>query len=156
MFVLSSPIGKICNEDGNELLPNSPPPVHPAPQHSLDNWFPYESHIQFKLADFLYRHNQTSQGNTEILLNLINAMLASHGDHAPFENHSDMHSTTDATTLGEAPWDHFMLSYSSPLPEGLSREEIPAWMIVEHEVWFHNPVTSPGKFAFKSRLQGWV
>ena len=141
MFVLGPPIGKICDEDGNELPPNSPPPVHSAPQRSSDDWFPYESHIQFELADFLYRRNQMSQGNTDILLNLINAMLASHGDRAPFENHSDMHSTIDATTLGEAPWDHFTLSYSGPLPEGVSREEIPAWMTEEHEVWFRNPVT---------------
>ena len=82
-----------------------------------------------------------SQGNTDILLNLINTMLTSHGDHAPFENHSDMHSTINVTTLGEAPWDHFTLSYSGPLPEGISREEIPAWMTEEHEVWFRNSVT---------------
>ena len=103
MFVLSPPIGKICDEEGNELPPNSPPPVHSTPQRSSDDWSPYESHIQFELADFLYRCNQMLQGNTDILLNLINAMLASHGDRAPFKNHFNMHSTIDATTLGEAP-----------------------------------------------------
>ena len=123
-FVLSPPIGKICDEDGNELPPNSPPPVHSAPQCSADDWCPHESRIQFELANFLYRCNQMSQGNTDILLSLINAMLASHGNCAPFENHSDMYSTIDVTTLGEAPWDHFTLSYNGPLPKGTSREEI--------------------------------
>ena len=141
MFVLSLPIGKICDEDGNKLPPNSPPPVHSAPQHSSDDWFPYESCVQFELADFLYRHNQMSQGDTDILLNLINAMLTSHGDHAPFKNHSDMHNTIDATTLGKAPWDHFTLSYNGLLPKGVSREDILGWMTEEHEVWFHNPMT---------------
>ena len=100
--------------------------MHSSLQHSSDDWSPYESHIQFELADFLYRHNQMLQGNTDILLNIINAMLASHGNHVPFENHSDMHSTINATTLGEAPWDHFMLFYNGPLPKGASREDIPA------------------------------
>ena len=133
MFVLSLPRGKICNEDRNELPPNGPSPVHSAPQSSSDDWFPYKSHVQFELANFLYRCNQMSQGDTDILLNLINAMLTSHGNHAPFENHSDMHNTIDATTLGEAPWDHFTLSYNGPLPEGVSREDIPGWMTEEHE-----------------------
>ena len=115
--------------------------MHSNQQSSLDHWFPYESHIQFELADFLYGHNQMSQGNTDILLNLINAMITSHGDCVPFKNHSDMHSTIDVATLGEAPWDHFTLSYNGPLPKGVSREEILAWMIEKHEVWFHNPVT---------------
>ena len=141
MFVLSLPIGKICNEDRNELPPNSPSPVHSAPQSSSDDWFPYKSHVQFELANFLYRCNQMSQGDTDILLNLINAMLTSHGNHAPFKNHSDMHNTIDVTTLGEAPWDHFTLSYNGPLPEGVSREDIPGWMTEEHEVWFCNPMT---------------
>ena len=82
-----------------------------------------------------------SEGNTDFLLNLINALLASHGDAVPFCNHSDMHNKIDATTLGEAPWDHFTLKYNGPLPEGVSQENIPKWMTDEHEIWFHNPIT---------------
>ena len=82
-----------------------------------------------------------SEGDTDFLFNLINAMLASHGERAPFRNHSDMHNTIDATTLGEAPWDHFTLKYDGPLPEGVSGENVPGWMTEEHEIWFRNPVT---------------
>lgn len=82
-----------------------------------------------------------SEGDTDFLLNLINALLASHGDSAPFRNHSDMHNKIDATTLGEAPWDHFTLKYNGPLPEGVSQENIPTWMTDEHEIWFRDPVT---------------
>ena len=82
-----------------------------------------------------------SQGNTDFLLNLINAMLASHGECAPFHNHSNMHNTIDATTLGEAPWDHFTLKYDGLLPEGIFRENMPGWMTDAYEIWFCNPVT---------------
>ena len=82
-----------------------------------------------------------SEGNTNFLLNLINTLLASHGDTAPFLNHSDMHDKIGTTTLGEAPWDHFTLKYNGTLPEGVSQEKIPTWMTDEHEIWFCNPVT---------------
>ena len=111
------------------------------PTTQLQWLVPLQSCIQFKLADFLYCHNQMLEGDADFLFNLMNAMLASHGNCAPFHNHSDMHITIDATTLGEAPWDHFTLNYTGPLPEGISRENTPGWMTEDHEVWFHNPVT---------------
>ena len=43
--------------------------------------------------------------------------------------------------LGEAPWDHFTLNYTGPLPKGVSRENAPGWMTEDHEIWFRNPVT---------------
>ena len=61
-----------------------------------------------------------SEGDTDFLLNLINALLASHGDTAPFQNHTDMHNKIDVTPLGEAPWEHVTFKYSGPLPEGTS------------------------------------
>ena len=140
--ILSCVVGKICDKDGNELPPNSPPPPpDPGPQCSVDDWFPYKSHIQFELADFLYRRNQMSEGNTDFLLNLISAMQASHGGSASFHNHTDMHNTIDVNILGEAPWDYFTLNYTGPLPEGVSPENAPAWMTVDHEIWYHDPVT---------------
>ena len=140
--MLSLLIGTICNKDGNELPPNSPPPPPDSgPQHSSDDWFPYKSHIQFKLADFLYCCNQMSEGDMDFLFNLMNTMLAFHSDHAPFHNHSNMHNTIGATTLGEAPWDHFTLTYTGPFPKGVSRDNMPGWMTEDHEIWFCNPVT---------------
>lgn len=82
-----------------------------------------------------------SQGNTDILLSLMNALLASHGDTVPFHNHSDMHEKIDVTTVGEAPWEHFIPKYSGPLPKGVSEANIPTWMTNENDVWFCNPVT---------------
>ena len=81
-----------------------------------------------------------SEGDTDFLFNLINAMLASHSECAPFHNHSDMHNTINVTTLGEALWDHFTLKYDDLLPEGVSRENVPGWITEEHEIWFCSPV----------------
>ena len=44
-----------------------------------------------------------SEGDMDTLLNLINALLASHGDTAPFQDHSDLHAKIDMTTVGNAP-----------------------------------------------------
>lgn len=82
-----------------------------------------------------------SEGDTDFLLNLINALLASHGDTAPFQNHTDMHNKIDATPLCEAPWEHVTFKYSGPLPEGTSWDDTPKWMTEDHEVWFHDPIT---------------
>ena len=92
-----------------------------------------------------------SQGNTDILLNLINTMLTSHGDHAPFE----IILTCTVQSMCEAPWDHFMLSYNGPLLKGVSREKIPAWMIEEHEVWFFNPVTLLENLLSNPNFKDW-
>jgi hypothetical protein len=97
--------------------------------------------MQFELADFLYRRNQMSEGHTDFLLGLINALLATHNDTAPFRNHDDMHAKIDATTLGEAPWNSFSLSYNGPVPDGMSWENIPTWMTEDHEVWYRDPIT---------------
>lgn len=67
-----------------------------------------------------------SEGDTDFLLTLMNGLLVAHGDTAPFQNHTDMHSKIDATTLGEAPWESFSLNYNGPLPEGISADEIPS------------------------------
>ena len=82
-----------------------------------------------------------SEGDTYTLLNLINALLASHGNTAPFRDHSDLHAKIDATTVGNAPWNNFTLHYNGPLPKGVSQGNSPTWMTEEHEIWFRNSVT---------------
>ena len=61
-----------------------------------------------------------SEGDTDTLLNLINALLASHGNTAPFWDHLDLHAKIDAMTVGDAPWNNITLHYNGPLPEGVS------------------------------------
>lgn len=135
--------GIICDKDRNDLLPNSPPPPpNTHPHHNHNDWFPYDSQVQFELADSLFWHNQMSEGDTDFLLNHINGLQAAHGKQVPFCNHSHMHNVIDVTTLGEAPWDHFTFNYNSPLPDNTAwKDEPPSWMTEEHEIWFHDPVT---------------
>lgn len=139
--MLNLSIGKKCDENGKNIPPDSPPPPQTVAQRSPDDWFPYESRTAFELADFLYKRNQMSEGDTDFLLHLIDGLLTPHGERAPFRNHTDMHNAIDATLLGEAPWDHFTLNYNGPTPEGVSWENIPTWMTEDHEIWFRNPIT---------------
>jgi hypothetical protein len=56
----------------------------------------------------------------------------------PFANHDDLHAKIDSTTLGDAPWQSFSVSYDGPKPvDG----ETPSWMTAEYEVWFRDPQT---------------
>ena len=66
-----------------------------------------------------------SEGNTDFLLDIINALLMSHDGQAPFCHHTNMQDIIDITTVGKASWDHFTLNYNGPLPEGVSQEDIP-------------------------------
>ena len=68
-------------------------------------------------------------------------MLAVRGGHVPFHNHHDMHDIINATTISEAPWNHFTLKYEGPLHDSVSQENAPAWMMEEHKIWFCDPVT---------------
>ena len=54
-----------------------------------------------------------SDRDTDFLLNLINMLLTSHSEGAPFQNHSNIHDTIDAMTLGIALWKSFTLNYQS-------------------------------------------
>ena len=55
--------------------------------------------------------------NLDILMQLWNALLAPHGDSAPFRDHRDLYSTIDATLIGGVPWESFNITYNGPKPE---------------------------------------
>ena len=58
-----------------------------------------------------------SEGNMDLLLDIINALLMSHDGQEPFHHHTNMQDIIETTTVGEASWDHFTLNYNGPLPE---------------------------------------
>ncbi|KIM81585.1 hypothetical protein PILCRDRAFT_8631 [Piloderma croceum F 1598] len=49
--------GTICDEDRNDIPPDTPPPPHPTDRGPND-WTPYNNRVEFEVADFLYRRNQ--------------------------------------------------------------------------------------------------
>lgn len=135
LTVYSSPYeGRICDEHGDDIPPNTPPPPRPS-NRGPDNWTPYANRVEFEVADFLYRRNQMSGGDIDFIFNLWAASLAAHGETPPFANHVEMYNVIDSTPLGDVAWQSFSSEYNGALPEG----DIPTWMTSEYDVWFRDP-----------------
>jgi len=127
------PVGWICDENGNDILPNMPPP--PCNSDNGPDWMPYNSHLEFEVADFLFHWNQMSTRDINIMLGLWAASLAVHGDELPFSNATDMYNTIDSTPLGDLAWESFSLQYNRTQPV----ENVPSWMEAEYNIWFWDP-----------------
>ncbi|KAG2107312.1 uncharacterized protein F5147DRAFT_746079 [Suillus discolor] len=125
--------GLKCDAEGNLIDQNAPPP--PQTDTSPDNWTPYESHIAFEMAEFLFSWNQTSAKQIDTLLDLWTASLIKHNDAPPFTGHHDLYNTIDATPLGDIPWETFTMSYNG----AKSLHDIPPWMDATYDVWFRDP-----------------
>ena len=105
------------------------------PVKNPSDWTPYNSRLEFETAEFLFKRNQMSGGDIDVLLGLWAASLATHEDSPPFNSHCDMYDTIDSTALGDVNWESATLQYNGNLPEG----EVPSWMKAEHEIWFRDP-----------------
>ncbi|KAF7290661.1 C2H2-type domain-containing protein [Mycena indigotica] len=122
-----------CDEDGNDLLPGTPPP--PRRAASPTNWTPYEDKVQFRTAEILFRQAQVSGGNINELLEVWALDKLKHDDLAPFANADHLYEAIDATKLGDAPW-HCL--ESEPLASGA---DAPEWARRSYTVWYRNPET---------------
>lgn len=121
--------------DGQPLAPGAAPPLYDT--RSTDNWAPFEDDLQFLVADFLYRCQEMSQGNINILLHLWGLSLMKHGaTHGPYENYQHIFDTIDNIEQGDAPW----MSMAVSLNEDLD-ESSPSWKRKEYEVWYRDPDT---------------
>ncbi|KAG6809918.1 hypothetical protein H0H92_014099 [Tricholoma furcatifolium] len=122
-----------CDEAGNYLDPNLPPPPRTAPDDN--DWTPYENKTQFRVADFLYRQVQMSASNIDHLLELwSHAATSEHDNSSPFASHREMYDTIDATRFGDAPWKHFSIVY-----DGTTNSNEAFWKSVEYEVSYRDP-----------------
>ncbi|KAG1824695.1 uncharacterized protein BJ212DRAFT_1444425 [Suillus subaureus] len=126
----------ICDDQGNPIPLDAPPPPHPSDCGS-DDWMPYNKHVEFEVANFLYHRNQMSMGDIDFMFNLWAASLAAHGDTLPFTNHTDMYDTINSTSLGGVPWQSFSLQYNRILPD--DSDDVPSWMKSEYDIWFQDP-----------------
>ena len=127
--------GKICDENGNDIPPDSDPPPLQFDRGPHD-WTPYNNRIEFEVADFLYCRNQMSAGDIDTIFRLWAASLAAHHDSPPFSNHTEMYNVIDSTPLVDLPWQSFSLEYNGDVPE----EDVPSWMSAEYDVWFRDPL----------------
>ena len=133
-------LGTPCDKDGNDLPPGtSPPPLLPPPVDKDGQpllFFPYKDREEFELASFLFKRNQMPGTEIDELMQIWANTLPEGQNHPPFADHSDLYNTIDATTLGDAPWQSFSVTYSGELPvDG----NIPSWMLSEYDIWFRDP-----------------
>lgn len=143
-------IGKPCDENGHYLPKGSPPP--PRPAQAADGWTPFADRIQFKLADFLYRQEEMSQGNINHLLKLWALSLMQRGSLGSFDSYKHIYDTIDAIEEGnyfilsrsclthvqrnpdDAPWKCFRALFDEPI-----KENAPNWKKHEYDVWYRDP-----------------
>ncbi|KAG6824616.1 hypothetical protein H0H92_006339 [Tricholoma furcatifolium] len=122
-----------CDEAGNYLDPNLPPPPRTAPDD--DDWTLYENKTQFRVADFLYHRVQMSASNIDHLLELwSHAAMSEHDNSSPFVSHHEMYDTIDATRFGDAPWKHFSIVYN-----GTTNSNEAFWKSVKYKVSYRDP-----------------
>ncbi|KAF9536209.1 hypothetical protein CPC08DRAFT_652237, partial [Agrocybe pediades] len=124
--------GAPCDKKGRTLPPNTPPP----PQDILDDtdWSPFESRLQFRMADFLYCRDEMSANNIDELMDIWLDGKAGSEDCGPFDTHEQMYATIDHIKHGNAPWQSFTMSYAGELPE-----QPESWQLREYQVWFRDP-----------------
>ncbi|KAF8816026.1 hypothetical protein BYT27DRAFT_7078340, partial [Phlegmacium glaucopus] len=130
--------GTPCDEDGNNLPPNTPPPPYTSyTTPDASDWTPFNDRVEFEMADFLYRRNQMPGVQIDELFNIWATSLHENAGQPPFANHDDAYGAIDAIPRGGEPWSSFSVRYSGELPEG----EAPPWMLTPYDVHFRDPRT---------------
>ena len=70
--------------------------------------------MSFEIADFVYRQNQMSAGDFNMLCKLWTATLMPHNDSPPFLNYHELCKMIDAMPIGGVAWQSMNLSYKGP------------------------------------------
>ncbi|KAF8810698.1 hypothetical protein BYT27DRAFT_7253435 [Phlegmacium glaucopus] len=122
-----------CNKNGDFLPMETPPP--PRPTAAPGDWMPFDDEVQFKVADFLYRQEEMSQGNINYLLELWALSLLKHGSVAPFDTYKHIYDRIDAIEEGDAPWKCFKTSVDDSEVD----DTTPNWKKQEYDIWYRDP-----------------
>jgi hypothetical protein len=123
--------GTPCNAGGVDLAPDTPPPPCVVP--CADDFAPYDSRVEFEIADFLFRRNQMPGTDIDELMDLWNTFHPV--EDPPFAGHDDLYDTIDSTLLGDVPWESFSVKYLGTIPD----TNVPPWMLASYDVWFRDP-----------------
>ena len=86
------------------------------------------------MADFLYRQEEMSARNINILLDLWALNMAKHDYVGPFSSCEYMYSVIDNIKHGDVLWKSFTTSYAGKLVPNA-----PSWQLQDYEVWFRDP-----------------
>jgi hypothetical protein len=131
-FELNHPLALPCDAQGNFLPPGAPPP--PQKVALQGDWTPFDSEVQFRLAELLYFRAEVSSTNVNTILEIWAQSLAEANRPAPFETHQHMLGTIDASALGDVPWQCLATGFS-----GNVDDRSPEWMRTTYEVWYRDP-----------------
>jgi len=124
---LNQPSALLCDLNGNSLLPGAPPPARETPQPG--DWTPFDSEVQFQLADLIYRWAELSASNINALLEIWAQSVHDLDAFAPFKNHDDIYATIDSSVLGDVPWQCMV----TEVPEDVD-QRMQSWMQTSYKV----------------------
>ncbi|KAJ7200092.1 hypothetical protein GGX14DRAFT_536413 [Mycena pura] len=122
--------GRPCDRDGNFLHPDAAPLPKEVPPP--DDFGPYRSLNQFRMADFLYRKVQMSAGEIDEPMEILDG----DGNTPPFTDHKDLYATIDATERGHVAWQAFEVAYDG---SDLDAPNAPSWKRKNYTVYFRDP-----------------
>ena len=126
-------LAQLCNKHGKFLENGAPPP---AQVDDPQNWFPYDSQLQFETAEFLYTKCQMLASKIDALLDLWASSLYPHGAQPPFVNHHQLYDIIDSTKLGsDIKWQCLSASYMGEVPT----VDLPQWMSQKYDIWYCDP-----------------
>ncbi|KAN0081189.1 hypothetical protein V8E55_008813 [Tylopilus felleus] len=131
-----------CDAQGTFLLEGAPPPIQ---EKAANDWSPFESQMEFELADFLYTRSQMPGTQIDILLDIWAVSLIEAGGQPLFSHpgsthtpdHQDVYRLIDSVELGDVKWDSFTVHYTGDHPANGAPG--PPWMDDKYYVYFRNP-----------------
>lgn len=136
-----------CDANGNYLLTDTPPPPRETPLQG--DWGPFESKVQFELADILYRRAEISGSNVDALLDVWAESMSQSGGVPPLSNHREMHTVIDSSTLGDVPWQCLVTAPSENVGG-----DAPDWMRTPYEIWYRDPETVVSQMLASPEFDG--
>ncbi|KAG2040852.1 hypothetical protein BDR03DRAFT_932487 [Suillus americanus] len=129
--------GQICDEYGQFLDPDTPPPPFITREHG--DWTLFCDRTEFETAQFLYTKNQMSGGDIDTHMYLWGRTLANHRDTPPFTDHKDLYSTINAIPLGEVAWETSTMKFNEKTPNPSDPGTCAPWMDTPYTAWFRDP-----------------
>ncbi|KAH9912325.1 uncharacterized protein B0H18DRAFT_1088486 [Fomitopsis serialis] len=122
--------GRPCDQDGEFLPPNAPPPA----REPVESYAPFENRSAFQFAELVFTKMQVSQGSINDLMRTIAAYnVTQGGGDPPFEDADDLYQVIDVIPFGDAPWESFVVRYTGPIDE-----DSPSWKQAEYVVHCRN------------------
>ncbi|KAH9963682.1 hypothetical protein BJV74DRAFT_799715 [Russula compacta] len=77
----------------------------------MNSWAPFKNQVQFKLADFLYTHNQMPAQQINTLLDIWAKSLCNAGGQPLYSSYKDLYGTINAIPLSNIKWQSFTMNY---------------------------------------------